>query len=207
MDDLLGSREAAQFLGVGTSTIKRWSDDGVLECVKTEGGHRRFRKVDVERLLRRQQGRLQDEEASIARWIDLLVSKTPQTLVVAELLKEKAKHGTWAKTADYVGRVIEALGHRWEHGTLSVTEEHVATERLARALAWVSQSLVVSEDAPVCLLLTARDDQHTLGLSLAELSAREIGWNATWLGRGIPLPDLDPFIRHTEPSVVGVSAS
>ena len=160
MEELLSSRSAAQILGVGISTIKRWSDESVLACVKTEGGHRRFRREDVERLLRRQQGRLTDEDASISRWIELLVSKTPQTVVVAELLKEKAEHESWARTSDFMGRVIVALGRRWEHGTLSVHGEHVATERLVRALAWVSQTIVVAENAPICLLLTAPGDKE-----------------------------------------------
>ena len=44
---LLTTREAAARLGVGTTTIKRWSDEGVLHCVRTAGGHRRYRQSDV----------------------------------------------------------------------------------------------------------------------------------------------------------------
>jgi methanogenic corrinoid protein MtbC1 len=175
--------------------------------MKTEGGHRRFHEADVERLRRRQQGRLQNEEASIDRWIGLLASDAPQTRVVAELLKEQARRATWSGVSDYLGRVIESLGRRWQHGTLSVAQEHVASERLARAIAWVSQTLVIDDDAPVCLLLSAEGDEHTLALSLAELSAREVGWKVTWLGRRTPLADLGAFLSYVEPRVVGVSAS
>jgi photoactive yellow protein len=38
-------------LGVGTTSIKRWADDGTLPCVKTAGGHRRFLRSEVLRLL------------------------------------------------------------------------------------------------------------------------------------------------------------
>jgi photoactive yellow protein len=44
---LVTTREAAERLGVGTTTIKRWSDEGLLACVKTPGGHRRYRLADV----------------------------------------------------------------------------------------------------------------------------------------------------------------
>ena len=44
---LMTTKEAAAQLGVGTTTIKRWSDEGVLPCVKTAGGHRRYRQADV----------------------------------------------------------------------------------------------------------------------------------------------------------------
>ena len=36
------SEEAAKILGVNVSTIKRWTDEGKLECIKTAGGHRKF---------------------------------------------------------------------------------------------------------------------------------------------------------------------
>jgi excisionase family DNA binding protein len=207
MDDLFSSRQAARILGVGISTIKRWADDGVIACVRTAGGHRRFRKAEIDRALRRQRGQQENGEASVASWIDLLVSDTPQSRIVAELLKEHSQRGAWFRVADYLARVIRALGRRWENGSLSVAEEHVATERLSRALSWVSQTLVVADDGPVCILLTAEGDEHTLGLSLAELAAREAGWKVTWVGRSTPLIDLDRFLAQIEPRVAGISAS
>ena len=45
--DYLSSREAAQLLGVGTTSIKRWAEEGGLRCIKTAGGHRRFLRADV----------------------------------------------------------------------------------------------------------------------------------------------------------------
>lgn len=44
---LMTTRQAAARLGVGTTTIKRWADEGVLSCVRTAGGHRRYRQADV----------------------------------------------------------------------------------------------------------------------------------------------------------------
>ena len=44
---LLTTREAADILGVGPTTVKRWSDEGKLPALKTAGGHRRYREWDV----------------------------------------------------------------------------------------------------------------------------------------------------------------
>lgn len=44
---LLTTREAADILGVGPTTVKRWSDEGKLPALKTAGGHRRYREDDV----------------------------------------------------------------------------------------------------------------------------------------------------------------
>jgi len=50
-DQLITTRAAASLLGVGTTSIKRWADEGTLPCVRTAGGHRRFRRNDVLALL------------------------------------------------------------------------------------------------------------------------------------------------------------
>lgn len=42
--------EAAQFFHVGRRTIMRWADSGKLPCMKTLGGHRRYRFSDLREL-------------------------------------------------------------------------------------------------------------------------------------------------------------
>jgi excisionase family DNA binding protein len=42
---------AAQILGVHPSTVTRWAADGLLPCVRTPSGERRYRRKDVEELL------------------------------------------------------------------------------------------------------------------------------------------------------------
>lgn len=47
---LLSVRDAADRLGVHVTTVRRWTDDGRLASVRTEGGHRRIPSDAVERL-------------------------------------------------------------------------------------------------------------------------------------------------------------
>ena len=46
--DWLTLGQAAKFLGVAQSTIRKWSDQGRVPAFYTPGGHRRFRRVDLE---------------------------------------------------------------------------------------------------------------------------------------------------------------
>jgi molybdopterin-binding protein len=52
---LLTARAAAERLGVGYSTLKRWVRSGNVRTVRTEGGHHRVAEAEIDRLLARQQ--------------------------------------------------------------------------------------------------------------------------------------------------------
>jgi excisionase family DNA binding protein len=45
--------QAARFLGVAQSTIRKWSDQGRVPAFYTPGGHRRYRRHDLETFLGR----------------------------------------------------------------------------------------------------------------------------------------------------------
>ena len=45
--------QAARFLGVAQSTIRKWSDNGRVPAFYTPGGHRRYRRADLEAFLDR----------------------------------------------------------------------------------------------------------------------------------------------------------
>ncbi|MGH2465813.1 MAG: helix-turn-helix domain-containing protein [Candidatus Limnocylindrales bacterium] len=49
--DWLGLGEASRVLGVSPATVRRWSDAGRLHVFTTPGGHRRFSRTFLERLL------------------------------------------------------------------------------------------------------------------------------------------------------------
>ena len=51
--DWLTLGQAAKFLGVAQSTIRKWSDQGRVPAFYTPGGHRRYRRSDLETFLDR----------------------------------------------------------------------------------------------------------------------------------------------------------
>jgi len=51
--DWLTLGQAARFLGVAQSTIRKWSDNGRVPAFYTPGGHRRYRRSDLETFLDR----------------------------------------------------------------------------------------------------------------------------------------------------------
>lgn len=51
MDKLLSLKETEQLLNVSKSTLQRWDNSGKLIALRTEGGHRRYKQSDIERLI------------------------------------------------------------------------------------------------------------------------------------------------------------
>lgn len=47
-DDWLSLKQAASILGVHPSTVRAWSDKGLLPVHRTQGGHRRYRRSEME---------------------------------------------------------------------------------------------------------------------------------------------------------------
>src|SRR5919201_4344730 len=51
--DWLTLGQAAKYLGVAQSTIRKWSDQGRVPAFYTPGGHRRYRRGDLDSFLNR----------------------------------------------------------------------------------------------------------------------------------------------------------
>lgn len=49
--DLLTPSEVAKLFNVAPKTVTRWCQNGKITCVKTAGGHRRYRLEEVQKLL------------------------------------------------------------------------------------------------------------------------------------------------------------
>ena len=56
-NEYLTPGQVARLLHVSPKTISRWAAQGLLPCLVTLGGHRRFRREDVEEVARRMSGK------------------------------------------------------------------------------------------------------------------------------------------------------
>jgi len=74
MDVWLSLGPAARLVGVGPDTLRRWADVGRVEAFVTPGGHRRFSRRSLERMVRE----ATPERASLAR-----LGATPERLTAA----------------------------------------------------------------------------------------------------------------------------
>ena len=205
---LLTGAEVAKLLGVPAVSVKRWADMGLLRSTQSAGNRRRFDPVEVERFMKDQTGAVQPENGpEVEGWLELLLSDADAHQLLATIYAERARLGAWWKVSESLSAVLEEIGERWAEGTLSILEEHIATERLARVLARVCDQLPSRAGAPRLLLTTAEGEEHTLGLSLAEIVIREHGWPVLWAGRRVPLSEIVAHVASGSVDAVAVSAS
>lgn len=52
-DRLLTPAEVAERLRVDVKTVARWAHAGLLDYIRTPGGHRRYRESDISELLKK----------------------------------------------------------------------------------------------------------------------------------------------------------
>ncbi len=78
-DEWLSIDEACRALGIHPATLRRWANQGSISTFVTPGGHRRFRRVDVERF--EQERRQRGHSAPPAQWTDQVVAYAHQEVV------------------------------------------------------------------------------------------------------------------------------
>jgi len=139
-------------------------------------------------------------------WVRCLVGGRRHE-IDGRLLEARGRLGSWWRVADELAVGLGEMGKQWECGRLTIADEHVASDALARALARVGDALPIRLDGPKCLLACAGEDEHTLGLSLAELCLREIGWTPLWLGRRTPVDEVVRLVSGGQVAMVALSAS
>lgn len=210
-DDLLTTAGAARIAGVGASSLKRWADMNLIPCVRTAGGHRRFRRRDLQRFMREQNeanGYPVEPQGAVAGgdWATLFETASVHELH-AELLHARARLGAWYAVAEELALGLSELGARWASGTLTVLGEHIATDNVTRAIQRVEESLPSISADPRAVLAAAEGDEHTLGLVLVELCLRECRWATVWAGRKTPMADLLALVDDGRVDMVAISAS
>ena len=203
--DLLTTSEAALMAGVGTTSVKRWAEEGRLPCVKTAGGHRRFRRSDLQAVLASLNPNT-TVVGSPSHWASVCL-KSDLYQIQGALLQARSRHGNWTGVATEVAAGLAAIGRQWRERKITILDEHLASELLARALTQIKQALPVDTTGPRCLLVCAEGDLHTLGLSLAEVCILESGWRTLWGGARTPMSEVCHTVESGKVEMVVLAAS
>ena len=224
---MLTSKETARLLGVSEASVKRWADSGLLQMVKTTGGHRRFRPEDVA-VFRRESlhetgrpgartsvktnhagGTAFNREETEGLMYEALVGGHAEEAgaILVSLYLEGM--GVAALADELLCPAMRRVGDLWHHGDLSVAQEHVATRAALDALHALRASLDAREEAhgQRVICCAAEQDYHELPVQIAALTLEARGWEVINLGMSTPFYALAEAVERFAPRLVCVAST
>jgi len=192
-DDRITIGEAAAYLGVAPHTLRAWTREGSVPATRTAGGHRRYRRADLDELLGaarassarpRPASPVDDRAATppagrggpslLVQVGELFESLQPEEVVsaIATLLTEalscdSAAVSTYDATRDAVATLIDTSGVETPEAGLHsyALDEYPATARVIRAQATLLTN-VSDPDADRSEVALAERDGHASVLML-----------------------------------------
>jgi MerR family transcriptional regulator, light-induced transcriptional regulator len=226
----LSSEQVARLLNVTVSTIKRWADDGLIACIKTPGGHRKFELAEITRFAEKQGMKL-----SGAAPPPLAVDQLEQLQFgihaqnyhrVANLFLEEALQGDreglyqlllyvtkhhirFATIADEIIRpALVLIGEGWHQGSIDVSQEHQASGAIMEALVRLAPELHRKpSNGLVAVCACAEGEYHEFGLRCMTYALELEGWKVHYLGANTPYDTMASFVKKNKPELVCLSLS
>lgn len=228
-ESYLSTREVADLLNVTETTIKRWTDSEKLKCIKTLGGHRKYRLEDIEAFA-------SDNGISILGQIKPLSKDQLQKLgyavysnntgMAADLIIEEAlqgdREGTFEllmylvknrlKFADIADNIIkpamDKVGDLWEQKELGIEQEHIVSDTIKTALARLVVYLQRQPDKGIKILCACTEgEQHDMGLQILAYELELNGFNIQFLGANTPFKSLIKLIKYDKPDFILLSST
>lgn len=192
-DRLMSTGDVAEVLGVSEATVKRWADAGTLSCIRTPGGHRKFRLRDIAMHLASRRGPAHPNEVQQTE-SERDLDETVSALLVGDVEKvagavaaARLQRTAMAAIADNLlfpamQRVRQAtLGGRCEP-----FHEHIALNTLVEVTARQRPSLrVPGSTRGRAVVAPAPGETSDVLARLASLVAVESGFDAYVLGTGL----------------------
>jgi excisionase family DNA binding protein len=201
----------ARRLKVSEATVKRWSDEGLLACYRTPGGHRKFspqdvaafvaaRHFDPERGVGAQVGRADDA-------IQLMLAVDADGLFA--LARKLTGNGVPLENLldEVFTKALVEVGERWACGTLEVAEEHTATSAVISCLARMEPLVAARQLSGSAIAACLPGERHDVATRMASLLFAHRGIRCATPGADVPRGSLIELVKKRRASIVALSAS
>jgi MerR family transcriptional regulator, light-induced transcriptional regulator len=206
--------DIAKAFRVGVSSVKRWTDSGALEAVRTFGGHRRYTLESIHRFARAR-GFPVDALPEIAT--DPSISETFEYEEIRRELLAALESGDAAAArrlvrhvetlredrAAFLDRVVGAtmrlIGDLWVEGVWSVEAEHRASYIVSDI---VDRMRPASSGAKgLALLVCPPKEEHDLPLRMVRVILESNDWKTDYVGANLPWNEIRRAIDRRSPQM------
>jgi len=213
----LSSNDVSEILGVNISTLKRWTESGKIDCVKTAGGHRKFTMQHVRNYYKNNQ----KANKSLELGLEHLKHKNIYNLINKDEFSELAKiladssiesddltvntivNGLYMK-----GVPVEIICDDVVEPASLVVENGLQQSYLSHIEAFISRKLItrivegLNQNKPngtfngkTAMCVNFEDNLPDLGVVMSEVILRHSGYNVFNTGSHAELGNLEEVIK------------
>ncbi|MGE5314408.1 MAG: cobalamin-dependent protein [Acidobacteriota bacterium] len=230
---ILSTADVATLLNVNESTVKRWTEKGILHCFKTPGGHRKYRQEDVADFVDRYgfktEGGMPSPSTAAAQPSGVspdyaILTKNYATL--ASMLTEILLRGNEEETfqllnllrinrftlVELYDRIIaeslRQIGALWVERTASIEQEHIATNCMLGAIRRLQNVIPKKERTGLTALCGCFEEEfHETGITCVRNVLDAEGWTTVYLGANCPVESFIQAVGRYRPQLVCVSST
>ena len=222
-------RTVVRLTGLSPDLLRAWERrHGVVIPERTDGGTRRYRASDVERLrfvkaavdaghrigrvanLSNEELQLlsaQGEEGSPNQLDEML--EAVENFDSAELQRllsiQLSTLGAPRFAREVAQLMLAKIGERWARGEIGIANEHMTCAVIRNLIGPTLQPTAHSAAGPKIVFATPPDERHELGLMMATLTAVSAGGNCLYLGADLPVEEVVGAARDFGADVVVMS--
>lgn len=193
-DRLMSTGDVAEVLGVSEATVKRWADAGTLSCIRTPGGHRKFRLRDIAMHLASRRGPVASTAippTEAERELDevvsaLLVGDTEK--VMGSIAAARLQRTSFANIADsLLYPAMQRVHQACQEGRCETYHQHIATNTMWEVCARQRPALRVPGSSRGRLIAApAPGETNDMLARFGSLVGVEGGFDSYVLGPGLP---------------------
>ncbi|MCF7805400.1 MAG: helix-turn-helix domain-containing protein [Candidatus Marinimicrobia bacterium] len=224
------SEEVSNILGVHVSSIKRWTDDGKLECIRTAGGHRKFLPEHLADFLERNEEKIQkanlfpietesdletsyhiikgDYEYLSGQILDLALDKNRekiQKILNGLYLGQHPLHRIYDKV---LTPALHEIGHLWENDQLSVIGEHFASQTIRDSIIRLQGSIKIPpQKKGTAFCLNFSSELHDIAIKMVDHILEEHGYRVLFSGQITPLFNIEKIFSEVNIDRLYVSST
>ncbi|MEO6694472.1 MAG: cobalamin-dependent protein [Ignavibacteria bacterium] len=226
MDNIISSKKAADFLNVNESTVKRWADIGYLKCIKTPGGHRKFKIEDLQALAKKYDYetsymRIDDDKSDLMSNIQNgnfkpIVKNLQKNILNGNVnLTYKLLYTLYINNCSLedifdliVKESMKNIGIMWMNKMIGIENEHIASNTIQTALFQLEKIVQKKESINKTAICAGLEKEfHEIGLLCVKISLEYDGWNVIYPGTNLPYKSLIKLIEILKPDLVCLSTT
>ncbi|MBM1104818.1 MerR family transcriptional regulator [Aurantibacter crassamenti] len=119
---------------------------------------------------------------------------------IDRIIKNK---GLLATVIEVIYPFLNQIGILWTTHKAMPAQEHFISNLIRQKIfAAIEKLPLANKEAPKIVLFLIEDEDHEIGLLLANYIARELGWRVFYLGTKVPLENIEKVVEITKPQLL-----